>query len=322
MKAALRRIAGRWLPAFEYSVGGTWLLVLLNGTILVVFWYAITEATLGDLLGPRWLGAVEYLFLPAIALFIGWRACRLRWELDKCQNNCARLKLPASTRLSSKEWKQLFGMAAEVKNGRLARFYKWMAGDIHGGKAAYTIQQLARSWHHRMAWLRALPFLGLSAFLASPWQYYPGHYIACGLDRLFTSGPWIVRGSKICYEDYSHGERSFCAYLDTEDRPGGLVTLKGAAPDTGYFLIRVRNWPRSGRRLVFSSEVLAGSSPILVHGSTARVKYRMNLRAFQDNIWAFWAEMDYLSWIGRPLQRADYSGNRFEVPPDSYSDGK
>ncbi len=301
MKDAAVRVVHRWLPTVEYSLGGNWSLALLNAVLLFVGWYFITEYWWEPWLG-FWHCSLEYVFLAGVSLCVVSRASALRWKLDRLRSERPRLSL-LDEKLPAVQWKYLFGKAGDRPTG-LKGFYNWMAEEIPC-TGSYTLEKLATSWHHPKTWLRTLCVLAWGGFLASPLQYGIGHCLAAALNRI-SSASTQISGGKICSE--IRPEVWSCTDLQLETWPGACVELKGDAPDKGYFLLFVQNWPRSGRRLKFTSEslmVFRPDVPLLVRGRHIRINYMTP----GPGTWSLSAEITYYSWAGGLLQCASYWGN-------------
>jgi|SRR5579872_539635 len=316
MKDTAVRSVHRWFPVVEYSVGGNWSLALVNVALLFVGWYFITEYWWQPWLG-FWHWSFEYVFLMGVPVFVVWHAFSLQGKLDGQRSKTPRLSLPHAEELPAAEWKYLFGRAGDCPNGRLNGFYNWMAEEIPG-TGSYTLEKLATSWHRPKTWTRTLCVLAWGAFLASPLQFVIGHSLALSLDRIFAllgqlhhdagraeATSHILRG-KVCYE--TQPEIWSCTDLKSETWPGACLELKGDAPDKGYFLLVVQNWPRSGRRLKFTSEslmIFRSNVPLLVRGKQIRINYMTP----GPDTWHLSAEINYYSWTGDLLHCASYWGN-------------
>lgn len=342
MIPAMQRSLERWLPMFEYTLGGSWMSVISSLLLLAASWYIVTECWLGQIVG-FWYPSFEYFFLGSLPIASLWRGCYLRWELDE-QRKKPHLHLVHPTphgelesdRLTTEQWADLFTHAASnAASRRLRAFYKWMSTDVRGGDpTAVTLQEFYCCWYRRRTWVRSLTILGAMVFLASPCQYLLGHFMASGLDRLVPAEGHIL-GGKLCLD---LGSTRSCTSMQQTPWPGALE-LKGDAPDAGRFRLAVHNWPRSGRTLQFRSEPLYVNDQVY-SGNEVTLPVRGRVADFSYIVsgpgeWSLWADLKYCPWTGcgcnifstrteavcsKPLQRATYSGLRtpIAVPRDRY----
>jgi hypothetical protein len=326
----LRQRIARWTPVFEYLLVGNPKLTTVAGVLLLLGWYTLSGYWWPVLIADH--EELEFVFLlPPIATLVLW-AARIRIGIDQ-----ERIANPppqdVRKRFGAKTWAVMYERV-QVGNRAVHNYFCWRAAMLRKAHSQedLSIDEIPTAWRGRptyWCWFAAKTAaqLLLVGFLLSPWQCYLGDPIARGLDQLWDTRPGFD-GGEVCPPSSEN-----CMPMKPNSSPGDQIELSANAPDYGRLRFFLRNRPRSGRYVHFTSSVLYVTDPrhtgtdicIPARGAVVEVPYIINA----TNVWALWADVEYFrcdladcssACRGEKYQTAAYTGIRLPaaVPPDRY----